>query len=148
MGKIDIPAPQAPTQTVQTKVVSANVPQEKDVKEVSQQKEVQSEKESFDTSMFRTLPIKQHLGIDATNVRYDKELNFILDSLKSEGIKSVHQLSPRLKEIELKIGAGLSGEERVQKIYQYIKLTTSAREALKAAAKMEQSPWPSKIRGI
>ena len=122
MGKIDIPV-KTVSNTNKADAIPEVAPNfDAAVDYVKSEVEDTPDSLSLTNEAIRLIDLKMKLGIDASSRENDHELKGILDLARAKGIKNKNQLQAYLKEIQYKVGMSDTGQERVKKIYEYIKL--------------------------
>lgn len=81
--------------------------------------------ERFTNEPIRLMSLKSALGLDPSEMGYDKEIKQILDWAKSVGLKNRNQLVSKIKEVQYKVGRGDDSADTFRKVYQYIKLDST-----------------------
>ena len=84
-----------------------------------------SEYDTYTNEPIKLMSLKSSLGLDPSEMGYDKEIKQILDWAKGVGLKNRNQLVSKIKEVQYKVGRGDDSADTFRKVYQYIKLDST-----------------------
>lgn len=140
MGKINLPVSDAKTEEVTVDKMDTTIINKVDEVESKPVETSSPDDFELDNGFIRLLPLKRHFEIDATDTKFNKELEQLMEYAKEKGYKTRSELIGELKQIESKIGR-LDEESTLHRVLLYIKLNRQAQESLKGMSKLEEERY-------